>query len=843
MATIRAYKLAEELGIDRHEFVDKAAAVGVEVKSAMASLDDDQVSLLRDKLGRGEGSGRRMEERRVESKRGTTVLRRRKRAQPEPEPEPEPESVVLDAPIDGEPIGAAEEEAGDALPIEPQDVSVEDEPEPESLSETAESPEEVEEPEAEAPPAAAESPEASSPTPERKVSVSAPAEPGAAAGNDRKGRQRKRVREVVNLQEQERFARQITGRGGAPRRVAAAPSARHPVNPRKKRRDKLSPAPVAKAASEQKRLVKVEGEISVGELAKLLGAKAAVVQGKLMALGTMVSVNQTVDIETARQVAQEFGFEVQDTGFKEEAFLEPEVVEAEAEATPETAHLTARAPVITVMGHVDHGKTSLLDAIRDSKKNVADQEAGGITQHIGAYQVGSGDKRLTFIDTPGHAAFTAMRARGASVTDMVVLVVAANDGVMPQTVEAIEHAQAAGCPIVVAVNKMDLTEADPEKVKQRLTEHGMVAEDFGGDVIYCNVSAKTGDGIDHLLDMLALQAELLELGADPARRAKGIVLDARLDKGRGPVATVLVQDGTLQRGDAMVVGTESGRVRVMENDLGERIKEAGPSTPVQVLGLSGVPAAGGAFHIVESDRIAKQITSHREDRDRARPAAAPRKLSLEEFFAQADGAGPKELALVLKSDVQGTCEAVRDSLEKLGTDEVKLKILSSGVGAIGESDVMLAAASKAIVVGFHVRPDPAARRTSENNGVDVRTYTVIMDLIDEVKAAMAGLLPPVRREKMQGRAEVKQPFTIPKIGTIAGSVVVEGKVTRDAHCRLVRDGVQVYEGKISSLRRFKDDVREVANGMECGIGIENYNDVKIGDEVEFFEVEEVPATL
>jgi translation initiation factor IF-2 len=370
-----------------------------------------------------------------------------------------------------------------------------------------------------------------------------------------------------------------------------------------------------------------------------------------------------------------------------------------------------------------------------------------------------------------------------------------------------------------------------------------VAEDFGGDMICCNVSAKTGDGIDHLLDMLALQAELLELRSDPSRRAKGIVLDARLDKGRGPVATVLVQDGTLQRGDAMVVGTESGRLRVMENDLGERIKEAGPSTPVQVLGLSGVPAAGAAFHTVESDRIAKQITAHREDRDRAKPAAAPRKLSLEEFFAQADGAGPKELALVLKADVQGTCEAVRDSLEKLATEDVKLKILSAGVGAIGESDVMLATASKAIVVGFHVRPDPAARRTAESSGVDVRTYTVIMDLIDEVKAAMAGLLPPVRREKMLGRAEVKQPFTIPKIGTIAGSLVVEGKVTRDAHCRLVRDGVQVYEGKISSLRRFKDDVREVANGVECGIGIENYNDVKIGDEVEFFEVEEVPATL
>ena len=573
MATIRAYKLAEELGIDRHEFVDKAAAVGVEVKSAMASLDGGQVSLLREKLGRGGESGRRMEERRVEGKRGTTVLRRRKRTQKEPEPEPEPavvEERVVEATED-EPQGESTSEVSEVSNDEDSAEAVD------TVSESGEPPEVSEEPEIEQPLAASESPQPASENGERKaVAPSTPVEPSGGAGNDRKGRQRKRVREVVNLQEQERFARQITGRGAAPRRPVAAPSTRQPVNPRRKRRDKLAPAPVVKPASEQKRLVKVEGEISVGELAKLLGAKSAVVQGKLMALGTMVSVNQTVDIETARQVAQEFGFEVQDTGFKEETFLEPLGLEEEVESAPETAHLTVRAPVITVMGHVDHGKTSLLDAIRDSKKNVADQEAGGITQHIGAYQVGSGEKRLTFIDTPGHAAFTAMRARGASVTDMVVLVVAANDGVMPQTVEAIEHAQAAGCPIVVAINKMDLTEADPEKVKQRLTEHGLVAEDFGGDMICCNVSAKTGDGIGHLLDMLALQAELLELRSDPSRRAKGIVLDARLDKGRGPVATVLVQDGTLQRGDAMVVGTESGRLRArLHAHTSHRLKTAG----------------------------------------------------------------------------------------------------------------------------------------------------------------------------------------------------------------------------------------------------------------------------
>jgi translation initiation factor IF-2 len=826
MANIRAYKLAEELGIERHEFVEKAAEVGIELKSAMAALEDDEVALLREKLGRGSGK-ERVEERRVQSKRGTTVLRRRKKAAP-PEPEPEAEEPEEEAVAAEAEPGVTESEPEPEVVAPPEEVAVE-----EVAAEEAEEPAPVEEP-------ASEAPSGPTPTPARRT---APGPAGGdAAGTDRKGRQRKRVREVVNLQEQERFARQITGRTGTARR-APAPLGRPQVNPRRKRRDKLAPVAASRAPSEQKRIVKVEGEISVGELAKALGAKAPAIQGKLMALGTMVSVNQTVDVETARQIAEEYGFEIQDVGFKEEEFLEDTGAVTESGEAVDESRLRPRAPVITVMGHVDHGKTSLLDSIRDSRQSVAGSEAGGITQHIGAYQVSAGDKQLTFIDTPGHAAFTAMRARGASVTDIVVLVVAANDGVMPQTVEAIEHAQAAGCPIVVAINKVDLSDADPGKVKQRLTEHNLVAEDFGGDVICCNVSAKTGEGIEHLLEMLSLQADVLELRADPSRRAKGVVLEARLDKGRGPVATVLVQDGTLQRGDVMVVGTETGRVRVMENDLGERVKEAGPSMPVQVLGLSGVPPAGAAFHVVESERVAKQIIGHREDRDRSRPVAGPPRLTLEEFFAQAEGTGPKELALVLKADVQGTCEAVRDALEKLSTDEVKLKILSSGVGAIGESDVMLATASKAIVVGFHVRPDPAARRTAESNGVDVRTYTVIMDLIDEVKAAMAGLLPPVRRETMIGRARVLQTFTIPKVGTIAGSQVVEGKVTRDAMVRLVRDGVQVYEGNVSSLRRFKDDVREVANGLECGIGIENYNDIKVGDEIEAYEVEEVPATL
>jgi translation initiation factor IF-2 len=414
---------------------------------------------------------------------------------------------------------------------------------------------------------------------------------------------------------------------------------------------------------------------------------------------------------------------------------------------------------------------------------------------------------------------------------------------MPQTVEAIQHAQAAGCPIVVAINKCDLPDADPARARQRLMEHNLVPEDFGGDVVCCDVSAKTGQGLDHLLEMLALQSDLLELRADPARRAAGVVLEAQLDKGRGPVATLLVQDGTLEQGDTIVVGTEWGRVRQMFDDAGKSLKQAGPSMPVQITGLSGVPSAGAKFNVVENERVARQIVDHREDRERGQVAVTRPKLTLDEFYAQSASEGPKELSVVLKADVQGTCEAARDALEKLSTETVVLKVLSSGVGAITENDVNLAAASGAIVVGFNVRPDPSARREADNGGIEIRTYSIIMAMLDDVKAAMAGLLPPIVSEKMLGRAEIRETFTIPKIGTIAGSYVLEGKVVRNAHCRLVRDGIQIYQGTIGSLRRFKDDVKEVTNGMECGIGVANYNDVKVGDVIETFEREERAATL
>ena len=826
MAKMRAYKLAEELGIDKNEFVEKARALGFQLKSPMVALEPEEAERLRAKLG-GAADQARVEEERVEGKTGSTILRRRRR---KVEPPPEPPKLEVVEPEVAPDLAAA-------VAVDPESIS---EPEPD-LAAAAEPEPPVELEAVPEPPVqpAVDGESASEPAAARKRAAATPPAPAFSepAANDRKGRQRKRVREVVNLREQDQVKLQFTGRGGPQRRpMPIVPRA--VVNPRSRRRDKLAKPAAKTARSEQRKMINVEGEIGVGELAKELGVKAPVIQGKLMALGIMVSVNHKVDVETCRKVADELGHEIVDTGFKEETYLEAPV---SAEEGSEVAHLQPRSPVITVMGHVDHGKTSLLDAIRETK--VVDGEAGGITQHIGAYQVDVGGSMLTFIDTPGHEAFTAMRARGAAVTDLVVLVVAATEGVMPQTVEAIEHARAASCPILVAVNKCDLPGANPQQIRQRLMEHDLVAEDFGGDIICVDVSAKTGAGLDHLLEMLSLQSEVLELEADPQRRAMGVTLESRLSKGRGPVATVLVQDGTLRRGDIVVIDRYWGRVRVMENDLGKRVKEAGPSVPIQLVGLSGVPAAGSSLHAVESERVAKRIIDHREDKERGEATAPPAKLTLEEFFARAEGEGAKHLSVVLKADVQGTCEAVRAALEKLSTDAVTVDVLSAGVGGITENDVMLAKASDAIVVGFNVRPDPVSRRAAEGQGVDIRSYTVIYELVDEVRTAMAGLLPPTVKEVVLGQAEVRQPFSIPKIGTIAGSFVSEGLVRRNARCRLIRDGTQVYEGRVGSLRRFKEDVREVKTGFECGIGIEGYNDVKAGDVIEAFELEEHAATL
>jgi len=822
MAKIRAYKLAEELGLERNELVDKARELGVELKSAMASLDDEAAGELRRKLGGGPAK-EEVVEKTVEARGGRKVIRRRrKKVEPPPEPAEPAAPEPGERPAAPEPAGPEAEAEPGAEPVAPE--------EPLRPAAEAEAPADQEAPAPE--PAAPEEP--ARPAAEEKRGPARPARPAAPpAEAPGRGKQRKRVREVVNLREQEQIARQVSGRTVVRRPMTVDPRALQ--SPRRRRRDApQKPAPAAAAPKKEKRVVRIEGVITVADLAREIGQKAPQVQAKLMALGTMASVNQTIDAETARKVAEEYGYEIQDVGFKEEEVLEE---------TRSEQDLRPRPPVVTVMGHVDHGKTSILDALR--KTQVVAGEAGGITQHIGAYQVEVDGEKLTFIDTPGHEAFTTMRARGAQITDLVVLVVAATEGAMPQTVEAIDHARAAGVPIVVAINKCDLPEADPQKTRQRLMEHGLVPEEFGGETICVETSATRGTGLDRLLEMLRLQAELLELKADPTGRAQGVVIEAELSKGRGPLATVLVQQGTLQRGDVLVVGTEHGRVRAMYNERGQQVKEVGPATPVQIIGLSGVPESGQLFHVVENERAAKEVVDHRvsEQKLKATEPARPTR-SLEELFAQvSEDEGPRELPVVIKADVHGSAEALREAIEKLSTDKVHVKVIHTGVGAVSESDVMLARASDAIVVGFHVRPDPAARRAAEGQGVDVRLYRVIYEATDEIKAAMAGLLPPTSVEKELGRAEVRQTFTVPRMGTVAGSYVLDGTIRRGARARLVRDGVQIYQGRVGSLRRFKDDVREVQSGFECGIGIEGYNDIKVGDVIEAFEIEEKPATL
>ena len=577
--------------------------------------------------------------------------------------------------------------------------------------------------------------------------------------------------------------------------------------------------------------VKIPDEISVGELASRMKKTGAEVVKCLMKNGVMASLSQLIDFDTAAIIAEEMGCKV-----------EKEVVVTIEEKLIDTAEdkaedLVPRAPVVVVMGHVDHGKTSLLDYIRNA--HVASGEAGGITQHIGAYQVQINGKPITFLDTPGHEAFTSMRARGAMVTDIAILVVAAEDGIMPQTVESINHAKAAEIPIIVAINKMDKPEANPERIKQQLTEYGLVAEEWGGDTIICPISAKTGMGIDNLLEMVTLTAEVAELKANPNRAAQGTVIEARLDKGRGPVATLLVQNGTLHQGDIIIAGTAVGRVRAMVDDKGGRLTDAGPSVPVEITGLSEVPGAGNTFNAVADERLARELVEQRKEEAKAKANAPIQKVSLEDLFSQIQAGEVKDLNIIVKADVQGSAEAVKSSLEKLSNDEVRVRVIHSGVGAISESDVMLAATSKAIIVGFNVRPDAAARDSAARSNVDMRMYRVIYDAINEVEAAMKGMLAPKFKEVDLGRAEVRNVFRITGVGMVAGCYVTEGKMQRGAQMRLLRDNIVIYDGAIASLQRFKDSVKEVAQGYECGITFEKFQDIKVGDVIEAFLMEQI----
>ncbi len=587
-----------------------------------------------------------------------------------------------------------------------------------------------------------------------------------------------------------------------------------------------------------KRVIRIEGAIRVSDLAHSMSVKASDVLKKLMVLGVMATINQVVDSDTALLVAQEFGYEVENVEFKETEFLE----NLHQKTDEKEEMLVARPPIVTVMGHVDHGKTSLLDAIRSAQ--VAEGEAGGITQHIGAYEVKSSKGPITFVDTPGHEAFTAMRARGAQVTDIVILVVAADDGVMPQTIEAVHHAKAANVPLIVAVNKIDKPSADPARVERGLMEQGLVSEQLGGDTIFVKVSAKTKQGIDELLEMVSLQAEVQALKSNPNKKAVGTVIEARLDKGRGPVATVIVQEGTLRVGDIVVAGTGMGKVRALIDSFGNQVKDAGPSKPVEILGLSEVPLAGDKFHVMNSEEEARSLAEHRNKKIKEqKQLQASQPTRLEDLYAKAAEGTLPELRVIVKSDVQGSVEALKEILGKIPSDKARVTVLHSAVGGVTESDVMLAVASKAIIFGFHVRPDAKARELAEREKIQIRSYNIIYEVVDEVKKAMSGLLKPTYQEKYLGRAEVRQVFTVSKVGTIAGCGVLDGKILRSASVRLLRDNAIVYTGKIGSLKRFKDDAREVTTGMECGIGIENYNDVKVGDQIECFQVEEIAGQL
>ena len=610
-----------------------------------------------------------------------------------------------------------------------------------------------------------------------------------------------------------------------------------PVHRKDDRRSaRRGPGTLLDITKPRKKVIKLYEGLTVKEFSELIGQKVPSIISKLMEMGKMATINQPIGLEEASLIADAFGVKAELVSDKtEDELLNPS-------GPDDPASLVPRPPVITIMGHVDHGKTSLLDAIRMTK--VTEGEAGGITQHIGAYTVTVDDKKVTFLDTPGHEAFTAMRARGAKVTDIVILVVAADDGVMPQTIEAINHAKAANVPIIVAINKIDKPEANLERVKTALAEFELIPEAWGGKTIFAEVSAKKKIGLDSLLEMILLQAEVLELKANPNMPVVGTIVEAKIDRGRGPVATVLVQEGTLRVGDAFVTGSHYGKVRALIDDLGKKVTEAGPSTPVEVIGLDGVPLAGDTFVVVSDERLAKDVANSRSQRQRVIELAQYKRVTLDDLYQEIQEGIVKELNLIIKADVQGSAEALKESLEKLSTAAVKLRVIHRGVGGITESDVLLASASNAIIIGFNIRPELKAQELAERENVDLRLYTIIYDAIADVRAAMEGRRGPARRERTLGRVEVRQVFSLPKQGTIAGGYVTDGVISRSsAGARVLRDNVVVYEGKLSSLRRFKDDVKEVQTGYECGVGIENFGDIKVGDIIEVYTIDKVAAKL
>jgi translation initiation factor IF-2 len=874
MNKARVYEVARELGMNNRELLGRIQSLGIQVRNHMSALEPAEVDRVRRALEKDKA------ENTVEERISKTVIRRRtvgrksesdvahaeERAELPPPPAPshraadaapvrsapttpiappppEPEPIV--EPVRAEPARAetsraaaphVEEMLPPPIAAEPQPEFVEDEPvmeEPE--------PEEMM-PEDDAMPIAisgSSSPRRPSQPPsaqERLGHANLP--PGVVTRGNQTAPSAGRISDaararIVAQHAQQRPRRVEVGRRelGQPGRPAGGRHGRRRIAPNKKGAKTEITVPSA-----QKRIIKIEDQIGLQTLAQRMSLKATDVLMKLMQLGmTNVTINSTLDSDHAKIIASEFGYEVENVAKSETELID----EMRGEFVDTESDRATRAPVVTVMGHVDHGKTSLLDRIR--KANVAGGEAGGITQHIGAYRVQTAGGPVVFLDTPGHEAFTAMRARGAQATDLVVLVVAADDGVMPQTKEAINHAKAANVPIIVAVNKIDKHGAQPQQIRQELVGHGLQPEEWGGDTIYLDVSAVTGQGVDELLESIAVSAEMLELSANPKIPAEGVVLEAYLDRGRGPVANMLVRNGTLNQGDTVVAGAAMGKVRALTDENGKRLKDAGPATPVEVLGLSQVPNAGDRFYVVENEERARELVDQRQ-KAAALPKAQAR-TGLEIYQELLKAGEQQELNIVIKSDVHGSVEALTKALTDLSTDKVRVNVIHTGVGGITENDVMLASASKAIIIGFNVRPAGKAGATAKSESIEIRTYRVIYEAVDDVKKAMAGLLAPEYREKDLGKADVRQTFTIPKIGMIAGCYVTEGKILRNAKVRLVRDSIQIWEGGISSLRRFKDDVREVTLGFECGIGLEGYNDLKEGDVIEAYELEQVQASL
>jgi translation initiation factor IF-2 len=872
MAKLRVYELAKELDIPNTDLLERIDSLGIHIKGHMSSLDEEQAQLLRDTVtGR---SQQLIEEKRV--RRGI-IRRRRKIVKAEPLAEEVETEVAAETAPPGEEQAEAVVEAelpppvveGEAPEVEPEksekvepDVEVAKKEKPakkvkekekkvkkprrrgkkEFAARIIKLPERVPEavPEAKkAEPKIEESMEAVGKVVE---TVPAPPEPEAEA-RKRPGKPKKKKGKRARVDESEkgpvrrglpsRRKEVVTGddlytrRRGPGRMMRGRKGARARAVAKDAKQTEIT---IPKAA---KRRVKLDEAITVASLAKRMGVKAREVITQLMELGLMATVNQAIDFDTASLVATEFNYEAEKIGFEEAAILQ---------AVPDKEEdLKTRHPVVTIMGHVDHGKTSVLDAVRQTK--VAEGEAGGITQHIGAYNVKVDAGQVVFLDTPGHAAFTAMRARGARVTDLVVLVVAADDGVMQQTVEAINHAQAAEVPILVAINKIDKANADPDRVKRELAERGLNPEEWGGDVTMVEVSATEKTGLDELLELILLQAELMELKANPDKKSRGRVVEARLDRGKGPLATVLVQEGTLRAGDPFVCGTFYGRVRAMLDDRGRKVAEAPPSMPVEVHGISGVPQAGDELVVVNDEKQAKQVAAHRQLKSREAELSRATKVTLDNLFERIKEGETKELRIVLKADVQGSLEAITDSLNNLSTDEIKVNIIHSAAGAVTETDMMLASASDAITIGFSVRASQKAQELADAEKVDLRFYDVIYQLVGEVKDAMEGMLDPIYKEHFMGRAEVLKTFHASRIGTVAGSMVNEGRVERGAKIRVLRDNVVINDSNIASLRRYKDEVKEVKAGQDCGIIIENFNDVKIGDILETYTIEEIKAVL